>query len=430
MPSHFFYSLCCIATLRNSHDCLFLLIQYGGLDPSMQINSHGSTPAHLAAWKDHVDCLRVLKSGCYNCGFSSSDDDDSLVSDYWREQSIDSGASEQEEDGDISHRGAFTSILAVPRGDVKTWAADWNRPNALGETPLHVAAREGSCNAMQFFLDLAISFAEAEAMCDSSFEDNEDVSIRGRATSEDGANIKNKHMNQDEFNQGSCPSVDFSLRNNEGMDCAALAAKHDQDCIIKILASAIQQIRELEEGNSPDIKQSASDDFWHNPLSLLTTIPQERSVTKPVPQSHLSSLRRRANTDPVSFHVEHKALTKLSHSDHGTNQQHPLPRHYPSLNLNNPLERNNHETPIHVAAREGHLSVIKALFDGGCCDTAARDSLGQTALHIAVISHHLDICQFFAELNFEQFRVRRNNCSGIPFFSTSFSMLNRYDFLL
>jgi ankyrin repeat protein len=374
----------------------------------MPINSHGSTAAHLAAWKDYAECLRVLQSGCYNCGFL----DDSFISEEWIAQS--SASCENDEvnekgyDAVLDRCGASTSIFAVPLGDIKTWAADWNIINTKGETPVHVAAREGSCDAMQFFLDLTISFVEAAAMRNLVSVDVEVV--RTHCPSEDGVDIGNNSMDShhlDKSKLSSSPPVDFSLRNNEGMDCASLAAKNNHACIIKLLGRAIQQIRDIENEKDHGAKRTGRDVFVQNPSSLLSKIPQDRSVTKPLPQSHLSShLRRRANTDPVGVHIEQRTLNKLSQSEHGLKQL-SLPRHYPSLDLRHPHEQNNHEAPIHVAARKGNASVVKALFDSGCCDTPARDSLGQTALHIAVLNSRLEVCQFFAELNFEQFKVRK-----------------------
>lgn len=374
----------------------------------MAINSHGSTAAHLAAWKDNAECLRVLQAGCYNFSFL----DESFISEEWIAQSSASGESDEENetgyDAVLDRHGALTSISTVPLGDIKTWAADWNIINAQGETPVHVAAREGSCDAMQFFLDITISFVEAAAMRNLDSVDVEVV--RTHCLSEDGGDIGNNSMpshHLDKVNLSSSPPVDFSLRNNEGMDCATLAAKNNHACIIKLLGRAIQQIRDIENEKKHGAKRTGTDGFVQNPLSLLSNIPQDRSGTKPLPQSHLSShLRRRANTDPVSVHIEQRTLNKVSQSEHGL-KQFSLPRHYPSLDLRHPHEQNNHEAAIHVAAREGNASVVKALFDSGCCDTPARDSLGQTALHIAVLNGCLEVCQFFAELNFEQFTVRQ-----------------------
>lgn len=182
-----------------------------------------------------------------------------------------------------------------------------------------------------------------------------------------------------------------------------LLAQHNHADIIELLADAIIKMKEIEDESSKEIKQSASDGLWNNPLSLLGTIPQDRPVTKP--HSHLSSLRRRANTDPPRFQFEHK-LPKISLSEHNVKKHTSLPRYFPSLNLNNSQEKNNYETPIHVAARQGSVCVVKALFDSGCCDTSARDSLGQTALHIAVLANRRDVIEFFTtDLNIEQFQV-------------------------
>lgn len=365
----------------------------------MHINSHGSTAAHLAAWKDNIECLQVLQSGCYSCGFSTDNDLDSSASE---ERFSDCSGSDESyhahDDPKLSCRDAFMSFTAVPRSRTKKWIANWNIRNERGETPMHVAAKEGSCGAMQFFLDLAISFADAEAMR----EQYEGASRRPQCLSEDGVKGITQHL--DESDHVSCPSVDFSLRTNDGMDCAALASQNNHANVIEILANAIRQLKEIDDDKCRDIKQSASDGVWHNPLLHIGTSPQAAVLTKPPPQSHLPSLRRRANTDPVRFQMDHK-IPKPSLSEHNVNEKSALPFYYPSLNLHNPQEKNNHETPIHLAARQGNVDVIRALFNSGCCNTSSRDSLGQTALHIAVLANRFAVVQFFAELNIEQFRV-------------------------
>jgi hypothetical protein len=174
-----------------------------------------------------------------------------------------------------------------------------------------------------------------------------------------------------------------------------------------MIAKCIQQIKEIDDESAQDIKQSASEGFWNKPMqSLLGTIPQDYTVSKPPPQSHLSSLRRRANTDPVrNQNTTENKVPKTSMSEHGINNQVPLPSYHPSLNHRNIQEKSNHETPIHVAARQGNVAVIKALFDSGHCDTSARDALGQTALHIAVLALRMDVIQFFVDLDIEHFKV-------------------------
>lgn len=363
----------------------------------MRINRHGSTAAHIAAWKDNVECMQVLQSGCYSCEFSTKDDLDGSTC----EEIIPDCSCSDESDHIMKNDDpdTFMPFTEVPCSRIETWIANWNIRNEQGETPMHVAAKEGSCRVMQFFLDLAISFAEAEVMRESYQDDS--VSRRPQCLSEDGAKVINQHI-MDESIHSSSPLVDFSLRTNDGMDCAALASQNNHANVIEILANSIRHLKEIHDDRCQDIKQSASDGVWHNPLSHLGA--QNFIVTKPLPQSHLPSLRRRANTDPARFHMVHKTPIP-SLSEHNSNKKLSLPLYYPSFNLHNPQEKNNHETPIHIASRQGNIDVIRALFDSGCCDTAARDSLGQTALHIAVLANRFEVVQFFYQLNIEYFRV-------------------------
>jgi ankyrin repeat protein len=67
------------------------------------------------------------------------------------------------------------------------------------------------------------------------------------------------------------------------------------------------------------------------------------------------------------------------------------------------LEKHHHNLPIHVAARRGYCTVIEELCRH--CDTTARDSLGQTAVHVAALEGHIDACQLFVYLAGDQFEL-------------------------
>ena len=70
---------------------------------------------------------------------------------------------------------------------------------------------------------------------------------------------------------------------------------------------------------------------------------------------------------------------------------------------------NNKETPAYIAAREGHESVVKALWEKG--DSASfkqKDTSGLTAVSIAAKKGHLPIIKFFKEANEELLRETDN----------------------
>jgi len=377
-----------VATLSNSHQCLSLLLEYGGVDPNSSINYHGSTAAHLAAWKDHIECLHILKSGTYACMF---DDGDESIDELSLHSST-TGESDDFEERDFSPREAFVSLLTATVGKEKTWAAEWTRANDLGETPLHVAAREGSLETMQFFLGLAMSSATGALR-----EDDEQVEAE---------------------EQQAC-SIDFSMRNNDGMDCVALAAKHDRADIISLISEAIEGLLDasfdgpsvgLTSPFTPTFPSLSTGDSLQNPLSHLQSPVDYRtaSPSKSAPQSpSLSANRRRAKSEPVNMFSNELSTPggkpPQSPGIHQHHRQQCLPHYFPSLNLRNSLDAYNHEMPIHIAARYGNCKVIETLFKSGNCDTTARDSLGQTALHVAAMEGHLDACQLFVYLAGDQF---------------------------
>ncbi|KAL7540350.1 hypothetical protein ACHAXR_010843 [Thalassiosira sp. AJA248-18] len=367
-----------VATLRNSPECLALLIEQGGLDPNMPINSHGATAAHLAAWKDHVECLRILQSGTYACRFDDNDE-------FNEEESLgrtttDDESNGQDDEQDFFHREAFSSVFTASGVNEKKWSADWTRTNALGETPLHVAAREGCLDSMKLFLDLAVASATTA-------------------------------MEEEETGKEVPCTIDFSIRNNEGMDCATVAAKHDQACIITLISEAIERLVDASI-DGPVGLASQNVDFWQDPFSYF----QPFATKQTPPPAPLHTNRRRATSEPFNIYSSERSLPAAAmkppqspghqHHRHHSQQQHQqqcLPHNFPTLNLRNSLEEHNHEMPIHVAARRGNCTVIEALFASGNCDTTSRDSLGQTALHVAALEGHIDACQMFVYLAGDQF---------------------------
>ena len=64
------------------------------------------------------------------------------------------------------------------------------------------------------------------------------------------------------------------------------------------------------------------------------------------------------------------------------------------------LGGNNDVTPLHVAAQNGHLDVVRLLVAAGATVNAAMSShgiLGITPLHLAVEAGHLDVMDVLIE---------------------------------
>jgi len=414
-----------VATLRNSHQCLSLLLQYGGLDPNMPINTHGSTTAHLAAWKDHVECLRVLHSGTYACDFFDDYSNNRRSSDKQQCNVDNDGYSLQSsltgESDDVDHQGndmgfahrssrrsASSSSSSLVGAKETIWTADWTRMNALGDTPLHVAAREGSLVCMKYFLDLGFRWAMT-AMEEEVMEEQ-----------------------QEQQQQQPCV-VDFSMRNNDGMDVASVAAKVDNASVITLIWETIERLLDASidaqmELSSPlpfipsplsslpsPLRTSPPMDFWQSTVAYFQ--PQSDMAMKATPQTQPQTPkgwnRHRSKSEPYLSPQRRSSPSRKppqsSRYRHNHHQRQCLPHYFPTLNLRNSLEEHNHEMPIHVAARHGNCAAIEALFQSGNCDITARDSLGRTALHIAVLEGHVEACRLFVNLagddQFENFDV-------------------------
>ncbi|KAL7442928.1 hypothetical protein ACHAXM_008618 [Skeletonema potamos] len=356
-----------VATLRNSYQCLSLLLEWGGIDPNMAINAHKSTAAHLAAFTNHVECLSVLESGSYACHFVTGDDDEGRGT--ITEESPSRATIESQSVDNILLRGppalsreAYVGINVSPMGGKDVWKADWNRTNEQGDTVLHIAAREGHRETMQFFLNLI-----TEAATDKEYDDK---------------NI-----------------IDFSIRNRFGMDCIAVAAMNNHSEIITMVSDSIEYLtKEVFHANGVE----ADRDTFRMPQSPLH---MKQPYMQPTPN------RRRVQSEPynnIATVVPSSAKRTVPAQPLRRVSKNTLPSHFPSLNNRNSLERYDHQTPLHVAAQFGNCQTIEVLFESDYCEATARDSLGQTALHVAASENHLDACRmivYLAEDNFEDFDV-------------------------
>lgn len=357
-----------VAALRNAHNCLSLLLTYGGIDPNVTINKYGTTAAHLSAWKNHVECLSVLQAGSGNI---VTEDDDG-EEDFGGEESESKLLPNQNLDAILLEKppamstGAFVASSEPNIGKQNNRKTDWNRVNAKGDSALHIAAREGHKETMKFFLSVATELA------------------------------LNKEVRSD--------VIDFSIRNNDGMDCVAVAAMNDHAEIISIVSESIDY---LSEELADDIVDEEANNRDTPPKQF--TLPQSPMHQK---QKSIQTTpnRRRVQSEPYNNVAEFllasvkKETPKPLHR--GTKEI--LPKHFPSLNYPNSLDEYNHQTPLHVATRHGNCNTIEALFESNHSDTTARDSLGQSALHVAASENQIDACQMLVYLssdNFQEFDV-------------------------
>jgi len=340
-----------IATLRNSYQCLSLLLEYCGVDPSMAINNHGSTAAHLAAHTDHVECLRVLQSGTYARFVVDSDDCNDKMS------ILTTTSDENDAFGNDRDTYNLDALSSSPMGlneDCKSWSADWNKMNSLGETPMHIAAKQGCEKAMQFFIDVVITAA---------------TSLNAKVDSKE-------------------PVCDFSLRNIAGMDCAAIAAKHDKAKIVTLLSDSIERLLDLSFGVQDESHTPTRPPYGSILHNLQTGSETIKTLTPPPSRS-------KALSEPQILHsITYISTTrKLPQAPQEIIHHQRLPHYFPTLNHRNPLDEHNHELPIHVAARNGNCNALEALLKSNNCEIISGDSLGRNILHIAVLDGHLDICQ-------------------------------------
>jgi len=355
-----------IATLRNSYQCLSILLEHGGIDPNMRINAHKSTAAHLAAFTNHVECLNVLESGSYARYINTGNDHEGerCYTDESQTQATNNESVDNVlfiEPPELS-REAAVGMFSAPLGNKDLWKADWNRVNEQGDTVLHIAARESHIETMRFFLN---------------------------AITESAVNKESDDENL----------IDFSIRNRFGMDCIAVAAINDHAEIITLVSDTIEYLaKDVFNADSDE----ANRDTYRMPQSPMRRQPPS---VQPTPN------RRRVQSEPynhLASFLPASAKKEVPVKPAFTATRETLPRRFPSLNNRNSSEKYDHQTPLHVAAQFGHCKTIEALFESDYCEATACDSLGQTALHVAAVENHLDACKmlvYLAEDNFEEFDI-------------------------
>ena len=357
-----------VATLRNSYQCLSLLIEYGGIDPNMTINAHSSTAAHLAAFTNNVECLSVLESGSYASQFVTGDDHEGeRCTDESQRQATKIDNVTLREPTELSHE-AFAGMFSAPSGKRGSWKADWNRVNEQGNTVLHIAAREGHIETMRFFLN---------AITESAMnKDSDDETV-----------------------------IDFSIRNKFGMDCIAVAAMNNHAEMITMVSESIEYLTKDVFGDDGEEANRHKTQMPQSPMRREQ--PHVQPYVQPTPN------RRRVQSEPynhLATFLPTSAKKEVPVQPLYSPTKETLPSHFPSLNNRNSSEKYDatHQTPLHVAAQFGHCETIEALFESEYCEATARDSLGQTALHIAAAENHFDACQmlvYLAEDNFEEFDI-------------------------
>lgn len=385
-----------IATLRNSYQCLSILLEHGGVDPNMTINAHRSTAAHLAAFTNHIECLRVLESGSYTSNVNTGNDHEGKrhYTDESQIQAVNESVDNVllEEPPELT-RESSVRVFSAPLGNRDSWKADWNRVNEQGDTVLHIAAREGHIETMRLFLN---------AITESAI---------------------NKESDEENL-------VDFSIRNKFGMDCIAVAAMNDHAEIITMVSDSIDYL--TTDVFNADGDEANNRDTFRMPQSpmgqqQIQPTPNRRRALSPMRRRALSPMRRqqpgaqpniqptpnrrRVQSEPYnnlpSF-LPASAKKEVPIKPVFTATKETLPRRFPSLNNRNSSEKYDHQMPLHVAAQFGHCKTIEALFESDYCEATALDSLGQTALHVAAVENHLDACKmlvYLAEDNFEEFDI-------------------------
>ena len=54
-------------------------------------------------------------------------------------------------------------------------------------------------------------------------------------------------------------------------------------------------------------------------------------------------------------------------------------------------------TPLHIAAYHGRLDSVQKLVETNMFSPMEKDQIGNTALHYAVVGHHMNVLKYFIE---------------------------------
>ena len=343
-----------------------LLVATKGCDPN--IKNHASvTPLHLAASMGNLKgCRAILKN--QHCKVNIKDKDNNTPLHIAIEK---------------NRKGIVECLVKL---------CDLNQTSKKGSTPLHVAVYVQNIEIVRILM--------AEKKCKLNMQDNFGLTPLHIAaylgefgivqlltrTKECNPNLQDHHGNtplhvavsRGDVKMSECmlaiPTCHPSLQNKKGYTPLHLTVMLDQESAVQCL-SLKNDTGTCNDGCNVCNVQTA--------LKTLTRIPRQLHVQlvwilTPYVRCNPSIVDNYGNT-PLHIAARKGHMDVCSHIISTT-----------KCDLN--LQNTEGDTVLHIAVRKGHMDLSRCIISTTKCDLNLQNTEGDTVLHIAVRKGHMDVC--------------------------------------
>ncbi|CAM6038727.1 unnamed protein product [Sphagnum compactum] len=378
-----------------------LLLQYTSTsDLERKHNCSGNTPLHIATKNGHVELTNLLLEHANKLHFN-------------KENANQNGAHLNNEEGHVYE----------VKGVLEHFESYIKENNNNGNTPLHLAIEEGHAKLVQFLLkycntlDLEVENVAGQTPLHLATLGGHDEVVKVLL---EHAELKLKLKNKD----GNMPlhlaslgghvkvvnimwehrtKLDLFSKNKDGNTIFHLATKGGHVEVVKVF---------MEEYLSKHLLNRPNKD-WNTPLHLAIEEGHVNVVNTLLEiagnQLGLNDKNKDENT-PLHLATEgghHSVVTKLlelvtTEKNIGLDPKATNNGQKGANKLNVNATNKEENTPLHLAAKEGHVKIVDVMLKFAEKLTINANNIrGNTPLHLAAINGHVDVVNKLLELEFE-----------------------------
>jgi ankyrin repeat protein len=391
-----------------------LLLEYTSTsDLERKHNCTGNTPLHIATKNGHLEITNLLLEHANKLHFN-------------KENADENGAHLNNEEG---HVDEVKGVLEHSESYIK-------EKNSDGNTPLHLAVEEGHANVVEFLLkycnplDLEVENVAGQTPLHLAILGGHDEVVKvWLEQAELNLEVENKdgntllhlaslggHVKVVNIMLEHIPELSLMSKNKDGNSIFHLATKGGHVEVVMVFLENVHGKKLLNMRNND----------WNRPLHLAIEEGHVNVVNTLLEiagnELGLNEKNRDGNT-PLHLATEgghHSVVTKLLElvtteksiglDSKATNNVH---KDANKLNLNATNEEEN--TPLHLAAKEGHVKIVDAMLQfAGELTINANNIRGNTPLHLAAIHGHVDVVKKLVEPELEVDLNNRNRQGQTP----------------